>query len=91
MGISFPPGVDPAARAEIVSVRRFLGAHVARPGDAALLYGTAAVGTPADIPLVDPDWVAVSDAGSVIRVNGAAASNPQIIGSCPMEWCRSCG
>jgi len=50
-----------------------------RPGDAVGLYGQTKTGPADAVVPIDPAWVAVSAAGSVVRVTAATASDPQTV------------
>lgn len=50
-----------------------------RPGDAVAIYGQTKVGQPDDAVPIDPAWVAISLAGSVVRVTAATAADPQTV------------
>jgi hypothetical protein len=58
-------------------------AQTERPGDAVALYGTSKTGAPADATLIDPGWVIITAAGSVVRVDAATAADPQTVAPVP--------
>jgi hypothetical protein len=50
-----------------------------RPGDVPELFGMVKTGAAETIPQVDPDWVAVSLAGNVLRIDSAVTDDPQSV------------
>ncbi len=69
-----------AAAAQAAADAADVSAQVpSRPGDAVALYGETKTGEPEDVVPIDPAWVAVSPAGSVVRVTAATADDPQTV------------
>lgn len=56
-----------------------IAAPAERPGDAPELFGLAKSGMAEDIVPVDPSWVAISGAGSVLRVVADPAHDPRVV------------
>jgi hypothetical protein len=50
-----------------------------RPGDGVRLYGESTTGVPSAATMIDPDWITVTDAGLVVRVDAAEADDPQVV------------
>lgn len=70
-----------AAMAEAEALPELIAAPSERPGDAPELFGTSKTGAADTIEPVDASWVATSSAGNVLRVAGAVADDPQIVGT----------
>lgn len=65
--------------------------HQDRPGEAVRLYGETKTGEPDDVTFIDPTWITTSNAGNVVRVDGATAADPQTVapaGAFAMESMR---